>query len=200
MTGLEKIVEQIKQEAQATADEQIAQSKKEAEQILADAKKKLESSYIAAMEQADAHAKQILLRGESAASLQERKMLLEAKQQIIQQIFDEAIDTMQKLPIKEYFELLLRMVDRYALEENGTIHLSQQDLDRIPEFFMDELKKRQITISKESARLNGGFLLSYGDIEQNCSFEALLSANREDLQDQIVTLIFYHTVPQSVEW
>ncbi len=190
MTGLEKIVEQIMQEAQAAADEQIAQSKIEAEKILADAKIRLESAYIAAMEQADEQVKQVLIRGESAASLQERKMLLEAKQQIIQQIFDEAINTMQQLPRKEYFELLLRMVDRYALEENGTIHLSQQDLDRIPEFFMDELKKRQITISKESAKLNGGFLLSYGDIEQNCSFEALLSANRDNLQDQIVRLIF----------
>lgn len=190
MTGLEKIVEQIEQEAKAASEEKLAKTRKEADQILADAKVKRESSYEAAIKLADADAKQLLLRGQSAASLQERKLLLEAKQQIIQQIFEESAKTMRSLNIEEYFALLLRMVDRYARGENGNMSLSRQDLDRMPASFVKELENRKITISKEPARISGGFLLSYGETEENCSFEELLSANREKLQDQIVKFIF----------
>lgn len=190
MTGLEKIVEQIMQEAQTTSEEKLSETKKEVEKILSEAKRKRESCYALEIEKADADAKQLLLRGQSAAALQERKLLLEAKQQMIQQIFEEAVNVMQKLPQEEYFHLLLHMVDRYALPESGTIHLSKEDLERMPERFLQELRNRKIAISEEPARIHGGFILSYGEILENCSFEALISENRETLQDQIASLIF----------
>lgn len=190
MTGLEKIVEQIRQEAQSASEEKLAQTRKEAEQILAEEKKKREVSYDMAMKQIEADTRQLLLRGQSAADLEERKMILEAKLQIIQQIFEEAIDRMLHLSAKEYFTLLLHMVDRYAFKENGILHLCQKDLDRMTDSFESELRNRQITISQEPVQVSGGFLLSYGEVEENCSFEELLAANREHLQDQIVAIIF----------
>lgn len=193
MTGLEKILDQIKQEAQTASEEKLAEAREEAKKLLADAKKNRESSYAAAIEAIDADVQQLLLRGQSAASLQERKMLLEAKQQMIQEVFENVVDTMLQLPQEEYFKLLLRMVDRYALQEKGCIHLSQQDLDRMPDSFTRELDVRQITIAEKPAQLSGGFILSYGEIEENCSFDALLAENREKLQDQIVQLIFQET-------
>ena len=45
MTGLEKIVEQIRQEAQSASEEKLAQTKKEAEQILEEEKKKRNIDY-----------------------------------------------------------------------------------------------------------------------------------------------------------
>lgn len=190
MTGLEKIVEQIKEEAQAASEENLAQTKKEGEELLAEAKQKREEARAIAVKQIDADAKQRLLRGQSAAALQKRKLLLEAKQQIIKEILADALDTMLHLNQEEYFGFLLRMVRRYALKEPGTIYLSRLDLERMPESFRRELEEKNIMISEEPATLTGGFLLSYGDIEENCSFDALLAENRDALQDQLVKVLF----------
>ena len=40
------------------------------------------------------------------------------------------------------------------------------------------------------AEANGGFVLVYGGIEENCSFEAMFAAQREKLQDQVHAFLF----------
>lgn len=190
MTGLEQIVDQIKQEAMTASNEKLEATKLEAKQIIENTKKDIESSTVQFQQQVEQERKQLELRGNSAAQLQKRKRLLQAKQEMIQQIFDDSIETMLHMNEKDYFSLLLRMVDRYALNEPGTIQMSEQDIERMPESFHEELTKRNIIISDQSAKVNGGFLLNYGDIEENCSFEALIAVNREKLQDQIVAMIF----------
>ena len=150
MAGLEKIIDQIIQEAKDTSNQQLDETRIEANQILEEARIKREAYYTAMMEQVDAEIKQLLERGESAANLQKRKLLLNAKQQIIEQIFEDATDAILKLPDQEYFNLLLHMVDRYSLSQDGTIHMSKQDLDRMPESFQMELHKRNIAIENLS--------------------------------------------------
>ena len=190
MAGLEKIIDQIIQEAKDTSNQQLDETRIEANQILEEARIKREAYYTAMMEQVDAEIKQLLERGESAANLQKRKLLLNAKQQIIEQIFEDATDAILKLPDQEYFNLLLHMVDRYSLSQDGTIHMSKQDLDRMPESFQMELHKRNIAIENEPERICGGFILSYGEIEENCTFDALFDQYSEDLLDKVKTILF----------
>lgn len=175
---------------QADSEVQLVKTRQEVEQILKEAEKNRQAQYEMSIKQVDAEVKQLLDRGKSATDLQKRKLLLDAKQQLIQRIFRDALDTILKMQQEEYFKLLLGMVDHYALNEQGEIHFSEQDLGRMPDSFVREMEKRQITISKQPVRMRGGFLLSYGEIEVNCSIEALLEANREILQDQIVKLVF----------
>ena len=55
---------------------------------------------------------------------------------------------------------------------------------------MQELNNRSMILSGESDKIDGGFILVYGDIEENCSLEALFAVSKEVLQDKISALIF----------
>ena len=103
MTGLEKITSQIQEEAKDSAAKKLEAAKKEADEILAEAKKACE-----AME-AEAAEKDALLktnyesRAKSSAEQQRRTALLRAKQEIIADVIEEAYVTLKKKDAKGYF-------------------------------------------------------------------------------------------------
>ena len=45
-------------------------------------------------------------------------------------------------------------------------------------------------MSDETIDTTGGFVLSYGGIEQNCTFKALIDAEREKLTDKVTKVLF----------
>lgn len=190
MTGLDKIIEQIRQAAIVASEQELAKTQKEVEQILAEGLQEIEAYKTAYLAETNSQVELLLSRGEASAALQKRKILLKGKQEIIRQMIGQAKEKLLNLPKDEYFNLLLKMLERYAKEGKCQLLLSERDLERVPEYFMDELKKREIILAKESYKIDGGFVLVYGEIEENCSFEALFSASKEVLQDKISALIF----------
>lgn len=190
MTGLEKIIEHIRQEADVAAGKIISDTQVEVDSLLNAAKEEcdaLEKSLNARTEEKVALVKS---RGESAAALAKRKKFLSARQDIIGETLEAARKAMLELPADEYFATLGKMLDKYALSEPGTVVLTAQDKDRIPAEFKANLDKKNLKISADSAAIDGGFILKYGDIEENCSFEALFAAEKETLQDKIRDLLF----------
>ena len=83
MTGLEKILKQIHDEAQQKADEVIAQAKTEAAQIVENAKAeaKIQCGYID--EQSETAVQNYIASTKSAADLARRRAIHTAKQEII---------------------------------------------------------------------------------------------------------------------
>ena len=51
-------------------------------------------------------------------------------------------------------------------------------------------KKAQLKLSAETRDIAGGLILRAGDIEVNCSIDALLSLNREALAAQVAGILF----------
>ncbi len=190
MTGLDKIIEQIREEARISSEQAIAKTKEEVEGILAEGLQDREAFKTAFLAQTDTQVELLLSRGEAAAALQKRKILLKEKQQMIRRIMEKAKESILNLPENEYFELLLKMIDRYAKDGKCSILLSKRDRERAPENFLQELNNRSMILSGESDKIDGGFILVYGDIEENCSLEALFAVSKEVLQDKISALIF----------
>lgn len=197
MTGLEKIIEHINNDAAQTANEIIDGAKAEAERIKTTAKEEAQKQ-CASLE---SHSKTQVIdthkRGESAADLKEKRMILEAKQHIIDSMIHGALLHLQDLSDTEYFEIVTKMVAKYAQPRAGKILFSEKDNKRMPagyqEKINDALKGRQgaeLELSSETRKLDGGFVLVYGEIEENCSFEALFSASKEALQDKVGALLF----------
>lgn len=197
MTGLEKILKAIEAEALVNAEAVTAQAKKEAEEILQAAKIDADKKCAEITAKSDADVKEILNRAESAAALLEKKAILDAKQQIINNIIANAKNSLINLSDTEYVDIILRMAKKYAHNKSGTILFSATDKKRFPKDFEAELAKTltekagaSLTFSNENVVIDGGFILKYGDIEENCSFEALFSAAKEDLQDKVNTFLF----------
>lgn len=198
MTGLEKIIKAIEADAQANASGILAEAKEEAEEILSLAKEEAEQDKVKIAEKPAFEAKAILSRAESSAKLLKRQMILDAKQQVINDVITKARYKLTSLSDTDYFDIILQIVKKHAHAQAGMIMFSQADLDRMPKKFdksidtaIKGIQNASLTISKENAaKLDGGFILVYGDIEENCSFEALFNDAREELQDKVNAFLF----------
>lgn len=197
MTGLEKILKAIEAEASANAEAIVRQAELEADEIMAKAKSEAEKKFAEIAEKSDADVKDIISRAESAAALQEKKLILDAKQQIISNTIANAKSALANLPDSEYVKIILQMVKKYAHNKSGEILFTDADKKRLPanietliQTTLAEKTGVELKISEQSVIIDGGFILKYGDIEENCSFDALFSAAKDDLQDKVNTILF----------
>ena len=196
MTGLEKIIEKIGLDARESAAEVQAEADEKRAEILAEAQ--AESDRIDAQAQADARAlrEDILSRGESGAQMQRKNRILTAKQEMIGEVIDGAKKGLIEMDAFDYFVLLGRLAERNAQPGDGIVYLSQRDLDRIPASFHRTLaeiaqkKHGTLVISHEPRDIDGGFVLAYGGIEENCSFDAMFEDRKEALQDVVRAKLF----------
>lgn len=197
MTGLDKILKHIEDDASVAAEAVIAQARNKADEITTAAKAEGEKLSAQILEKSKSEVLACLSRGESAALLQEKKMILNAKQQVINETIDKAKDSLIVLPAKDYFEVIIKMIQKYALAEAGEIIFSSYDKKRLPEQFEGTIAKAlshktnaSLKISEQTRTISGGFILIYGDVEENCTFEALFLAAKETLQDKVGALLF----------
>ena len=196
MTGLDKIVNLIDAEASASADEIINSAEMEAKKIVAQAKIDAENSASLIIKNAEDKAEFILKRAASLENLKEREMILDVKREQINYILDETKKCLRSLPVEEYFDLILKLCKKYISPSKGEIIFSATDLKRIPHDFQANLSKvaqtigAEITVSEKTSNINGGFILSYGDIEENCSFDALFESKFDLLSDKVNEILF----------
>ncbi len=196
MTGLEKIIEKISLDAKSAGAEVRARADDRCADILSQAK--AECDRIDAKAEADANALRadILARGESGAQMQRKNRILTAKQEMIHGVIDAAKKKLLGLDSIDYFVLLGKLAKKYAQPGDGVMYLSETDLNRVPSYFRSALaeigakKGGTLVLSDESRDLGGGFVLAYGGIEENCTFEALFEENKERLQDVVRATLF----------
>lgn len=194
MSGLERIIQTIEddaaarcsaieQEARGRAEEIIAaaraQARQEAESFLEDARQRLAAQRSSAI---------------SAARLAQRNSLLQEKQRLMDEAEQQARQAFSSLPADQYFDALLALALRYARDGEGEIRFGQRDLARLPGEFEQRLnaalKQGSIRVSKTPAQISDGFLLAYGDVEENCTVDALFEAKRDALRDALHAMLF----------
>lgn len=190
MSGLEKILEQINKEATDTANETINFANKEAEKILKKAEEDAEAKRTEIVAQSKLDVASVAKQIQSVATQMEKKQILVAKQEIIDGIFDSTLDYLENLNTAEYFAIIDKMIEKYAGTDAGIIQFNAKDLARIPEGTVRLANQKNLTLSKETVDISGGFILGYGNIDENCSFDGLLLAKRESLQDKIGQILF----------
>ncbi|XOQ45027.1 MAG: V-type proton ATPase subunit E [Clostridium sp.] len=196
MTGLDKIIQDIKSEADSAVNARLEKARAQAEEIRSKAQKDAAEQCAAIAKRAEEEANMIRERAKSAAALQTRKAILSAKQQLIADTIEKAKQSLYALPDDEYFSLILKMAVKYAMPRAGEILFSPADLKRLPKDFEKSLndavreKGASLKVSGQTRNIDGGFVLSYGGIEENCSFSALFEARRDELQDKVNQLVF----------
>ena len=190
MSGLDKILEHIGNEAADNAKKIIDLAKTEAGRILAAEKEEAARLERQIGKQSELDVAAASKRIQSAADLNEKRMILEAKQKEIDSVIEDALKKLTGMEDAEYFAYLEKMLDKYSTDKKGQIRLNEKDLARLPKDFEEKAKAHNLTLSDKPVSIDGGFILVYGDIEENCSFEALISASREILQDRIGQILF----------
>lgn len=79
-------------------------------------------------------------RTASSIDLQRRTKLLAAKQEMIQNVLDKAYQSLESMNEEEYFGVLLKLLARYALPQDGEIFFSAGDLQRMSDDFKNAVE------------------------------------------------------------
>ena len=194
MTGLDKIISQIKLESDQAVSAKLSEANKKAEAIIEEAKAQINEECVDIESAGRQKAEDSLSRALSAAALYKKKTLLGEKQRIISETFDKAEERLNNLGDAEYFEFIKKIAVKNALPKEGVLLLSDKDIKRLPVGFEAKLnsmlKDGSLKVSGESANIGYGFVLSYGGIEENCTFRALIDSERETLADKVQGLLF----------
>ena len=196
MTGLEKMKSQILDEAGKAADVKVAEAKAQAEELIQAARTEAAREAESISRKSEAEVANYKERAASSMDLQKRSRILEAKQAVIAEVLDKAYEKVSTMEKDEYFSMLLKLVGKYALAQDGEICFSAKDLERLPSGFEEQAgeiaagKGGSLKVSRETRDIPNGFVLVYGGVEENCTLKAMFEAKRDELADKVNHIIF----------
>lgn len=196
MSGLDKIIADIGESAQNQYNDIIAAAEKEADALL-------ESEKIAADSDAESYVNRAKERIKTAENAEEasnemllRQGILKAKLSIIDETREKAVNEILVLDEKEYFAALKKVIlGNYLEASSGLLRLNEADRKRLPADFLSTLNKElsngaSLKLDEKTANIRGGCILVYGDIEENCSFDAIAASLKDTLRDETYKILF----------
>jgi len=189
--SLAQITEKIIKDAQADAD----QKKKEAEAKAAAITK--QSDEQCAGIKADFNARfeaerpEIFRRREIVARLDINKMQLQAKRDLIADVYGEALKQLCDMPKEDYLAFCEKLLESTGAKE-GELQISFGE-KYIDNAWVDAYNKKagaKLVLSGEKADISGGFLLDQDNIITNCSWDMLLQVAREQQETDVIKRLF----------
>jgi V/A-type H+-transporting ATPase subunit E len=195
MNGIDKIIGRISGDAQEEIDSILAEAKSQAAEITA----KYEA-------QAKAVSDDVLARGEKAADergerlasvaqLECRKANLAVKQEVIDEAFESAKKKLLALPEDQYVSLLAGLAAKASSTGKEKLIFSQADRARVGKAVVVAANEKlggnaMLTLAEETQPMEGGFILSSGQTEVNCTFDTLIRLQRSELAGQVAKVLF----------
>ena len=193
MTGLEKIVNRIQLDSQNAIDGIKAKSASQCNSLIDKAESEAQAILSKSKAEAEQKYEDIINRAHSVSSLEERKIMLLTKQEIIKTMISNTRNNILSLSDKKYFEIIYKLVEKYSENSTGVISFNKTDLSRLPADFtkkVNALSEGEISLNPESAKIDGGFILTYGGGDVNCSISTLINDNIESISDSVAHLLF----------
>ena len=183
MAGIDSILKRIAAEADVAAEDILGKARSEADRIRAEAKEKAVGIGEESARECAQDVEETGRRYASLADSKKRQAFLSAKQEMI-------------ASCEGYFGVMTKLLRKAVTGKDGTLYFSGKDLARMPSSFAEEASKiareagGSLTISKETRPMNGGFVLAYGGIEENCSIDALFEERADALSDAVRKILF----------
>ena len=201
-TQVGKIEEIIINEAKEKAENIIVKAREEAKKVLGkaeqEAKREAEEIISKKKTDAEAQARRIL----SEAKLEARLKILNAKEQLISEAFDKALEKLKEFSQSAQYKTALENLIKDAaiiirggdlevlLPENTNVNI---DLSKIAKEVEEQTGvKTSLNISKERIRSIGGVIVRSKDrlLTVDNTFEARLERLREQLRVNVANLLF----------
>lgn len=191
--SIENITQKILSEASSNAENSINLAKSQASEITNNAKHEAEQIISEMSQKANMEIDIIKSRKLSAGKLEERKMILTAKQSVVKKSFDLALERLSTMPEDKYINYLLDGICNIPNCE-GEIILNELDKNRIGEKLVkaanEKLKADKVILGNGTVQTKGGFILRNGDIEVNNTFEMILGSIKESITFEVANTLF----------
>ena len=196
MSGIDEILNIIDSQQKQTEENLVSAAEHKASAIIYDGNEKAEKAYeehIKKMTEQLAHDYDNACSSADAAM---KRRVLSRKIELIDETIEAALAKLDKLPAEEYFAVIGKLAAKRLRAGEGVLSLSKRDLDRVPADFIKKLSAEaeklggSVKLGSEPADIENGFILSYGLISENCSFRAVVEAEREGVRDTAARVLF----------
>lgn len=190
---LERLTEKIHADAEASAAEIIAEAKAEAEKQLAaaaqEAKKDADKVVADAKLEAVRQEEQIV----DGKTLAVRDQNLGAKQEMLDKVFAEALVRLNAMEKDAFMQFLLDSLCKMDLDGDELLLPAKYEIksiDPVNKALQKAGKKGNLTLAEPDTKMQGGFVLRKGGIEQNNTFESLVGYFRYELESEVLATLY----------
>lgn len=220
MNNLDKIIEKINDQAQGEADAIFAAATSKAAQIMEDGENRAGDTVVRAQKKAERDTAAAIERARSTADMKKREILLGTKVGLLGKAFAEAERKLLELPADEYCDFAAHLLCDAVSDRVETVDKLRREYGDEEEYSLDfeaifnakdkeaygadivkrakallkkisaDMGKTEIRVSDETAAIDGGLILRYGDIETNCSVEAVIAGAREKSEATAASILF----------
>ena len=194
--GAEQVTEKILADAKAEAekiksqtDEKQADEEAKLDEQLSEYKKQTE---ILAQKAAEDEMLHLL----AAARMDLAKQLLAEKTKVLDEVFAQAQQKLQKLPDDKYRQLMVKLMldsvetgDEEVIIDKNEKRIDQKLIDQVNEKFGSG-NKGNLKLSDEKQDIGTGFILRRGKIKTNITLDVLLAQARKELEIELAKELF----------
>ena len=190
------ITEKIIEDARNAAAQTLREAAERVDRIRALAQAEAEQKHESFVKQADIQAAQMRERMLRMAELDQKKALLKVKRDVIDEVFADVYQRMQKMSVAQKQNYFERMV-LSASEDGEQIIADKGDRGLFDATYIARLNaaltkagKKPVTLSDEVRDLGGGLVLKRSGMEINCTFASVLNERRPGLESDVAAELF----------
>ena len=186
MDGKEAIIAEIIQKAEDAAAALLRDANAERDAELEQARAEQSRKRDAAVAAANRAASETVERGKSLCALETRKVMLAAKQQLIDRAYEQAERKILNMTDHVYREFMGELIVKYA-EDGDRVVVAERDVRRMHADFIAEIAKKSgkhVTLSEQTHSGSGGVILAGKRVDKNLTLSALLHELRQKTQGE----------------
>ena len=192
--AVDDILKKIKADAEEAARKIVAEGQEAADAVASDARAGAETRKTELRARAEQRAQEDRNRITTLARLAARRELLDAKQALIDRVFDEAGSRIAGMDQAEYRRFITGFLKSTVESGEEEVLVGEAEM-RIDQAFLDSVSKGAgwgggLKLSSERRAISGGFILRSGRVETNCALETILRDAREKLETDVAAILF----------
>ena len=198
MSNLDNLTSKIIRDAEVKKEEILNEANSKAEIIIKNKIEEASKNASSILEKAEIESKIIKERVLSKAELDIRNKKLQAKQEIIEKVYEEAKKQLENMSAEEFQKFIRDSIMSLNIDGDEEIILNTNDRGRLPVTFLEDInselqskgKLGNLRFGERDYEIKGGFILSKNGIEINNSFEELVNSLKYDLEYEVGRLLF----------
>lgn len=187
--GIDSILERITAAGNEAAEKTVAKAHEKAAEILKQKAADSSAENDALIKEAEQEAINQINHVRSTVALESRKLVLAAKREVIDEVFDDVIMAFGKMPSEDYAVFMAKLARKVS--ERGTLTFSANDAkiaDRVRDLLKDNTNYK---VTKQTVKtIQSGFVLKYDNVQINCSVESIVENMKNELEPMIVAKLF----------
>lgn len=197
MDGITKITERIMAEANAACAEVSEKAARRCDAIHAEYEQKAGTAYENAVNKGRTEIDLAVQKYVRNAQINSRKEVLSLKQEMIDDVFAAAREKILGMPEDEYTAWLVKIIAEASGSGDEEIILDARDsakgadiVEKANAALRAAGKPASLKLSESTREIGGGVVLHKGNIETNCTLDAILEQYRKDLASEVAQILF----------